>query len=69
VDSAFLVDVDIANEIHVYGPSTRNQRTSGLLHSLISNETHKECLWFCLHGIIQQALDEMKHLKEGSFTF
>ena len=26
----------------------------------IANETHKECLWFCFHGILQQALDEMK---------
>ena len=26
----------------------------------IGNEIHKECLWFCFHGILQNALDEMK---------
>ncbi|CAH3019489.1 unnamed protein product [Porites evermanni] len=26
----------------------------------IANETHKECLWFCFHGILQQELDKMK---------
>lgn len=26
----------------------------------IANEIHKECLWFCFHGILQQELDDMK---------
>jgi hypothetical protein len=27
----------------------------------IANEIHKECLWFCFNGIIQEAFNEMKH--------
>lgn len=26
----------------------------------IANQTHTECLWFCFHGILQHALDEVK---------